>query len=60
MSKLKSEVAPKGINFRPATEFMLGDKYLVAPVLKKGQFKKIIKLPNSVFNKDTISDIRKW
>ena len=27
MSKLKSEVAPKGINFRPATEFMLGDKY---------------------------------
>ena len=26
MSKLKSEVAPKGINFRPATEFMLGDK----------------------------------
>ena len=27
MGKLKSEVAPKGINFRPATEFMLGDKY---------------------------------
>ena len=27
MSKLKSEVEPKGINFRPATEFMLGDKY---------------------------------
>lgn len=27
MSKLKSEIAPKGINFRPATEFMLGDKY---------------------------------
>ena len=27
MSKLKSEVAPKGINFRPAKEFMLGDKY---------------------------------
>ena len=27
MSKLKSEVAPKGINFRPATEFMLGVKY---------------------------------
>lgn len=32
--------------------FMLGDKYLVAPVLKKGQFKKIIKLPKGKWKAD--------
>ena len=32
----------------------------VSGINKNSNIKKIIKLPNSAFNKDTISDIRKW
>ena len=48
MSKLKSEVAPKGINFRPATEFMLGDKYYTIMT--------VVGYPRSIFP-DYLSDI---